>query len=66
MAFLLTFLWLVLRDILILFALFFIGGYLADRWGWSRVEKAWWLALLTVALLTFALWFQFGKILILI
>jgi len=64
MGFLQIFLLSILKDILILFGLLLIGDYLADRWGWSRIEKAWWLALLTIALLTFVLWYRFGKILI--
>jgi len=64
MGFLQIFFWLILKDILLLFMLFLLGEYLADRWGWGRIEKAWWLALLTMALLTFVLWFRFGKILI--
>jgi len=54
----------VLSDVFILFVVIYLGEWLADVWGFSRVERAWWITLATLLMLTFILWSRLGRILL--
>jgi len=50
-----------LRDFFIFFILIYLGEWIADLWGLSRVERAWWLTILIIGILTFILWLPLGR-----
>ncbi|WP_339062974.1 hypothetical protein [Tepidibacillus marianensis] len=50
-----------LRDFLLLFLLLYLGEWIAELWGLSRFERAWFLTILTIGLLTFVLWSPLGR-----
>jgi hypothetical protein len=54
----------VLKDILILFLTIFISEWIADKWGCSRFEKAWWITLAVMMVLVFFLWARWGRMLL--
>jgi hypothetical protein len=54
----------VFKDMIILYCVIFLAEWAADIWKLSRSLRAWWITLIIVAIVTFVLWYHFGRILI--